>query len=66
MGKNFERNKPTNQIVKIKFKGKAYKIKTNKKGIATFKVPKNLKAGKYKIKTTYNGLNNVNKIVVKK
>lgn len=55
-----------NQIVKIKFKGKAYKIKTNKKGIATFKVPDNLKAGKYKIKTTYNGLSNVNKIVVKK
>ena len=55
-----------NQIVKIKFKGKTYKIKTNKKGIATFKVPKNLKSGKYQIKTTYKDLTNVNKITVKK
>ena len=55
-----------NQVVKIKFKGKTYKIKTNKKGIATFKVSKKLKAGKYIIKTTYKGLTNSNKIVVKK
>lgn len=54
------------QTVKIKFKGKTYKIKTNKKGIATFKIPKNLKVGKYVIKTTYNGLTVSNKIVVKK
>ena len=55
-----------NQVVKIKFKGKTYKIKTNKKGIATFKVSKKLKVGKYVIKTTYKGLTNSNKIVVKK
>ena len=55
-----------NKIVKIKFKGKTYKIKSNKKGIATFKLPKNLKVGKYTIKTTYNGLTNTNKIMVKK
>ena len=55
-----------NQVVKIKFKGKTYKIKTNKKGIATFKVSKKLKAGKYIIRTTYKGLTNSNKIVVKK
>ena len=54
------------QTVKIKFKGKTYKIKTNKKGIAIFMVPKNLKVGKYTIKTTYNGLTVSNKIIVKK
>lgn len=54
------------QTVKIKFNGKTYKLKTDKKGIATFKVPKNLKVGKYNIKTTCNGLTNSNKIIVKK
>ena len=54
------------KVVKINFKGKTYKIKTNKKGIATFKVSKNLKIGKYTIKTSYNGLTNTNKIIVKK
>lgn len=54
------------QLVKIKFKGKTYKIKTNKKGIATFKVSKKLKVGVYAIKTTFNGLTNYNKIIVKK
>lgn len=60
-GKTFKK-----QLVKIKFKGKIYKLKTNNKGIATFKIPKNLKIGKYTIKTTYNGLTNSNKIIVKK
>ena len=54
------------KVVKIKFKGKTYKVKTNKKGIAAFSIPKNLKAGKYTIKTSYNGLTNTNKIIVKK
>lgn len=54
------------KLVKIKFKGKTYKIKTNKKGIATFKVPKNLKIGKYTIKTSSVGLLNYNKILVKR
>ena len=54
-----------NQIVKIKFNGKTYKLKTNRKGIATFTVPENLKSGKYKIKTSYNAMVNVNKITVK-
>ena len=54
------------QSVKIKFKGKTYKLKTNKNGIAIFKVPKNLKAGKYTIKTNCNGLSNSNRIIVKK
>ena len=53
------------QTVKINFKGKTYKIKNKKKGIATFKIPKNLKKGKYTIKTTYAGLTKTNKITVK-
>ena len=54
------------QTVKIKFKGKTYKLKTNQMGMASFKIPKNLKAGKYTIKTTCRGLTNSNKIIVKK
>lgn len=54
------------KVVRISFKGKTYKIKTNKKGIATLKISKNLKIGKHTIKTTYNGLTNTNKIIVKK
>lgn len=60
-GKPFKKH-----LVKIKFKNKTYKLKTNKKGIAFFKVPKNLKIGKYSIKTISNGLVNTNKIIVKK
>ena len=42
----------------MKFKGKTYKAKTNKKGKATFKVPKKVikklkKGKKYKAKFTY-------------
>ena len=55
-----------NQLVKIKFRGKTFKLKTNKKGKAIFKVPVSLKVGKYSIKTTYKGLTNKNKITVKK
>ena len=62
---NSKGNAYKKQIVKIKFKGKTYKLKTNSKGIATFKIPKNLKAGKYVIKTTFNGLTNSNRITVK-
>ena len=54
------------QSVKVKFKGKTYTIKTKSNGIATFKLPKNLKVGKYTIKTTYQGLTVTNKITVKK
>lgn len=55
-----------NQLVKIKFKGKTYKLKTNKKGIATFSVPENLKVGKYAIKIICNGLTNSNQIIIRK
>ncbi len=54
------------QTVKIKFNGKTYAKKTNSKGIATLKLPKNLKVGKYTIKTTYAGMSVTNKITVKK
>ncbi len=54
------------QTVKIKFKAKTYKLKTNQKGMAIFKVPKNLKVGRYTIKTTCNGITNSNRIIVKK
>ncbi|MBR3139509.1 MAG: carboxypeptidase regulatory-like domain-containing protein, partial [Methanobrevibacter sp.] len=62
------------EIITFKFKGKTYKAKTNKKGIAkiTFnkKVLSKLKAGKkYKINVTYNhvdsGYTSVNSIVKK-
>ncbi len=54
------------RTVQIKFLGKTYKIITNSKGIAAFTVPKNLKVGKYAIKSTFNGITNTNKIIVKK
>lgn len=54
------------QSVKVKFKGKTHNLKTNSKGIASFNISKNLKVGKYTIKTTYNGLTNTNKVIVKK
>lgn len=54
------------QYVKVVLKGKEYKIKTNNKGVATLSIPKNLKTGKYTVKTTYNGLTVKNTITVKK
>lgn len=53
------------QVVKIKFKKKLYKLKTNKKGKAVFKLSKKLKKGKYKIKIVCNGLSKKNVITVK-
>ena len=44
-----------NQIVTIKLNKKTYKVKTNAKGYATFKIPKTLKPGSYKLTTAYNG-----------
>jgi hypothetical protein len=54
------------QKVTVKIKGKTYKATTNKKGIATIKLPKSLKVGKYTIKTTCKGLTVSNKLTVKK
>ena len=54
-GKNMKK-----QIVTVKFKGKTYNVKVNKKGVGTLKltkkVAKKLKKGKkYKAKVTYSG-----------
>ncbi|AMK15147.1 Ig-like domain-containing protein [Methanobrevibacter olleyae] len=48
----------------FKLKGKTYKIKTNKKGIATLKI-KNLKKGKYMIYTQYSKSKIKNTIKIK-
>ena len=50
----------------IKVNKITYSAKTNSKGIATLKLAKNLKVGKYTVKTTYKGLTVSNKITVKK
>ncbi len=54
------------KIIKITFKGKNYSVKTNSKGIATFNIPKNIKVGKYAIKTCYNGCIVKNIVAVKR
>jgi predicted outer membrane repeat protein len=54
-----------NKKITFKFKGKTYKIKTNKKGKATLKITKKYKVGKYTIKTSYGGLKIKNTIKIK-
>lgn len=41
------------KIVTFKFRGKTYKVKTNKYGVATLKIAKKTKITKYSITTTY-------------
>ena len=53
------------KIIKFLFKGKTYKEKTNKNGIATLSL-KNLKVGKYVIKTTYGKSSVKNTVKVRK
>ena len=55
-----------NKKVTFKFRGKTFKIKTNKKGIAVFKSTKKQGAGTYKITTKYGDLSVKNKIKIKK
>ena len=55
-----------NKKVTIKFKGKTYKVKTNKKGIATLKIHKKYKVGKYTITTSYNKLTVKNTVKIRK
>lgn len=52
--------------VTFKFKGKTYKVKTNKKGIATLKITKKYKQGKYTITSKYGNLTVKNTIKIKK
>ena len=59
------------KVLKIKFNKKTYKVKTNKKGIATWKVKKSmlkkLKVGKkYKYKVTYGKDVVTKKLTIKK
>jgi predicted outer membrane repeat protein len=54
-----------NKKVAFKFKGKTYKIKTNRKGVAILKINKKYKAGKYLIKTSYGKLTVLNTIKIK-
>ena len=54
-----------NKKVTFKFKGKTYKVKTNKKGIATLKIYKKYRAGKYSITTIYGKLKVKNIIRIK-
>ena len=53
-----------NKKVTFKFKGKTYNVKTNKKGIATLKITKKYKKGKYSIQTTYGSLTVKNTIKI--
>ena len=55
-----------NKYVKVKFKGKTYKAKTNSKGIATFKIKVNSKTGKFTLTATYGSAKISKKITVKK
>ena len=50
--------------ITFKIKGKSYKVKTNKKGIAVLKLK--LKVGKYIVKSSYGKSRITNKIIVKK
>ena len=54
-----------NKKIIFKIKGKVYKAKTNKKGIASIKI-RNLKVGKYTVTTKYGKLQNKNRITVKR
>ena len=55
-----------NKKVTFKFKGKKYIVKTNKRGYATLTLKLKLKAGNYKIYTSYGKSKATNKITVKK
>lgn len=54
-----------NKKITFKFKGKTYKIKTNKKGIATLKITKKYKKGKYIITSKYGKLKIKNSIKIR-
>ncbi|WP_407462448.1 C1 family peptidase [Methanobrevibacter sp.] len=53
------------QTVTIKLNKKTYKVKSNKKGVASLKIPKTVKPGTYTISASYAGLTVKNKVKVK-
>ena len=55
-----------NKKITFKFKGKTYKIKTNKRGKAILKITKKVKVGKYTITTIYGKLKVKNTIKIKR
>ncbi len=54
-----------NKKITFKFKGKTYKVKTDKKGKAVLKITKKYKKGKYTITSKYGKLSIKNKITIK-
>ena len=54
-----------NQIVVIKLNKKTYKLKTDKNGVTTLKIPNTVKPGSYQLTATYNGKTIKNTIKVK-
>ncbi len=52
--------------ITFKIKGKTYKAKTNKKGVAKITIKKSFKPGKYKVTVKYGKLTSTAKITVKK
>ena len=55
-----------NKKIAFKFNGKIYKIRTNKKGIATLKITKKYRVGKYTITTKYGKVSQKNTIRIRK
>ena len=55
-----------NQVVVVKLNKKTYKLKTNKNGVISLKIPKTVKPGKYTITASYKGQTIKNTIKVKK
>ena len=55
-----------NKKITFKFKGKTYKVKTAKNGVATLKLTKKYKPGKYTITSKYGALTVKNKIKIVK
>ena len=53
------------KVVTVNFNGKTYKVKTNKKGIITFKKSMKLKSKKYTMKITYMGAKFTKKLKIK-
>lgn len=54
-----------NQVVTIKLNKKTYKVKTNKHGVASLKIPNTVKPGTYTLYSAYNGQTVKNTVKVK-